>query len=138
MELEAFLKLADTNNDGKISRSEFEAIICKRFDQDVSQVGRASLEDLANLFKSFDRDGDGHIVAEDVHHLLVLLGGTTTQSILKLEVDKMDSDGDGKVSFAEFVKYVREAENDNVNRHGILSSSLNKLRGKSEMLRSKR
>ena len=140
-EIDAFLKLVDTNGDQVISREEFKDVLAKRFDHDLAPtVEHASLEDLATLFKAYDKNGDGYISADDVHHVLTLLGSHTSRSVVQNEWEQLTGDANGLVTFAQFVKYVREIEAQKRKRdEGVAgTSSVLKLRDRRDLLRSKR
>jgi len=141
-EIDAFLKLVDTDGDQLISRQEFAEVLAKRFDSDLAPAPEhASLEDLAKLFKAFDRNGDGYIGADDVHHVLSLLGSTTTRSVVQNEWSQLTGgDIEGQVTFAEFVKYVREMEKEKRSRgSGVAgTSSVLTLRDRRDLLHSRR
>jgi calcium-dependent protein kinase len=124
-ESDAFFKLADVNQDMVISREEFDQVMAIRFDQELASTRAPSrLEDLETLFNAFDSDKDGYICEGDVAHVLSLLGGShMNKSALTKELAVMDSDGDGRVSFAEFVRYIRSQEME------MASSPLNASKG---------
>lgn len=141
-EIDAFLKLVDTNHDDKISKEEFDAVLVKTFEGDNAFVAEhARLEDLSTLFQAFDRNNDSYVSIEDVHHVLSLLGSKTTRSAVKNEWSGADEDGDGLISFAEFVKFVRKSEVEKHNRAGGAVSGMSSvmaLRTKHDMLKSRR
>ena len=138
-ELDSFLRMADTNNDGKVSREEFEAVLSAQFQNASAARTCSSLEVLEVLFASFDRDNDGYIAVDDVDHVLSLLGSSSARSAGRLELEDADLDGDGRVSFAEFVRFVRLVEEEKMERGtGGLTSSVMLPRGKRDMLRSRR
>jgi len=138
-ELDSFLQMADTNNDGKVSREEFEAVLSAQFQNASAARTCSSLEVLEVLFASFDRDNDGYIAVDDVDHVLSLLGSSSARSAGRLELEDADLDGDGRVSFAEFVRFVRLVEEEKMERGtGGLTSSVMLPRGKRDMLRSRR
>ena len=115
-------------------------MLAKRFDTEASPVAdHASLEDLATLFKAYDKDQDGYISADDVHHVLTLLGSSVTKSIVQSEWADV-TDEEGLVSFAQFVKHVRHIESEKRKRDtGVAGmSSVMKLRDRRDLLRSRR
>jgi calcium-dependent protein kinase len=141
-EIDAFLKLVDTDGDELISKAEFAEVLAKRFDKDTAPpvAEHASLEDLAILFKALDKDSDGYVNADDVYHVLTLLGSTATKSLVQAEWSQVTEDESGLVSFADFVKYVRKGEGQKRRREdGVAgTSSILKLRDKRDLLRSRR
>lgn len=141
-EIDAFLKLVDTDGDSLISKEEFSAVLAKRFDGEVAPgPEHASLDDLSKLFKAYDKNGDGYISADDVHHVLTLLGTATTKSAVNNEWCQVTGgDVEGLVNFSQFVKYVRELENEKRSRDtGVAgTSSVLRLRDRRDLLQSRR
>jgi Ca2+-binding EF-hand superfamily protein len=116
-------------------------VMAKRFETEVVGPLRsehASLEDLATLFKAYDKNDDGYMSADDVHHVLTLLGSSVTKSLVQNEWASV-VDENGLVSFAQFVKHVRDIESQKRKDDGVSSvSSVLKLRDKRDLLRSRR
>jgi len=76
------LAKADTNNDGVITRAEFT-------------------EARAKLFKRMDRNGDGYLSEDDAPRFS--LRGKNGKDRIAQAILLTDKDGDGKVSYDEFV-----------------------------------
>ena len=65
----------------------------------------------ANLRRSFnnvDKDSDGFLTASEVRLALKESGRDVTMQYAQKLVDKLDKDGDGKVSLEEFVAYSKQ------------------------------
>jgi Ca2+-binding EF-hand superfamily protein len=69
-------------------------------------IEKREKENLAKVFKKIDLDNDGTITKDEIHrfyqtnrhaHSLKL-----SEAEVKLIFDKMDTNGDGKISFLEF------------------------------------
>ena len=56
-----------------------------------------------DIFDQFDRDGDGYITVEDLKGALLSMGKDLTDDELRQLISEADLDGDGKVSFKEFL-----------------------------------
>ena len=56
------------------------------------------------IFLEFDRDGDGFITKEDLKGALLSMGKEMTDAEVGQLLDEADLDGDGKVSFKEFLR----------------------------------
>lgn len=122
-ELDAMCRMLDSDNDGKISREEFEIVLRAPAGSPYSSVRQTtSLEDISFLFSVFDRDGDGYIQMEDFQHVLGLLGSTISASGLYNEIAQVDLNNDGRVDFTEFVTYWRAMERERM-RQGYESIS---------------
>jgi len=111
-ELKQMLKMLDTDNDGRISREEFNIVLRAPPGSPYSSMRqkRTSVEDLEFLFRVFDRDKDGYIEFADFRHVLGLLGACISESLLLNQISLVDVDKDGKVDFTEFVQFWRMME----------------------------
>ncbi|XP_039268176.2 uncharacterized protein LOC120343126 [Styela clava] len=56
------------------------------------------------VFQHFDKDGDGYICPEELRDLFSSFGDEITEKDLTDMITEADHDGDGKVSFSDFVK----------------------------------
>lgn len=97
-EAEAMMREADTDGDGFISLEEFVA---------VNRTGEgdaaACMEDLRLAFGVYDRDGNGVISAEELHHVLRSMGEKASLSACRSMIRSVDRNGDGAVNFDEFL-----------------------------------
>ena len=63
-----------------------------------------SKEEMRNLFRAFDRDGNGFVSASELREMMARLGMRISAEEVERMVKKADADGDGKVNYEEFVK----------------------------------
>lgn len=64
----------------------------------------ADIEVLRAAFNQFDLDGDGAITAAEFRSVMAGLGDTTmTEAQAQALLDNADSDGDGRMTWDEFV-----------------------------------
>lgn len=56
------------------------------------------------IFLEFDRDGDGFITSDDLKAALLSMGKKMTDAEVRQLLNEADLDGDGKVSFKEFLR----------------------------------
>ena len=63
-----------------------------------------SKEEMRQLFRTFDRDGNGFISASELRKVMKRLGTRISAEEVERMVRKADADGDGKVNYEEFVK----------------------------------
>jgi len=65
----------------------------------MSETSLTTNEKLQSCFRMFDKDGSGLVSAEELKTVLEAAGSTDFDQIIK----EFDSNGDGEVSFDEFV-----------------------------------
>ena len=100
------LKKMDTDADGTVGKSEFQAAL-----EGVSSklgVAVGSTEDADAMFDSVDADANGSLTGSEVGQIIqnMLVGGGT-QAFVQTRGDEgrfaeLDADGDGSISMAEF------------------------------------
>ena len=102
-DVDAMMQAADTDGNGSVEFSEFAAMMGKRVADDDGEENI-----LAEVFKVFDKDGSGHIDASELHAIFRNLETDSFRSLNTREVDELlkeaDTNGDGKISYDEFVK----------------------------------
>ncbi|KAK8690983.1 hypothetical protein V6N13_074504 [Hibiscus sabdariffa] len=98
-QLQALIQKADTNNNGLVEFSEFVSLVAPEL---LSEKSPYNEEQLKQLFKMFDRDGNGYITAAELAHSMAKLGHALTVEELTGMIKEADTDGDGMISFEEF------------------------------------
>jgi Ca2+-binding EF-hand superfamily protein len=63
-----------------------------------------SHEELHTSFRQFDQDGSGYIQASELESIMHKMGQRVNRSQIDAMVKSLDTSGDGKISFDEFVK----------------------------------
>uniref|UniRef100_A0A7C8ZVC6 2-alkenal reductase (NAD(P)(+)) n=1 Tax=Opuntia streptacantha TaxID=393608 RepID=A0A7C8ZVC6_OPUST len=109
-QLEALIQAADKNSNGMIEFSEFIALVAPDL---IPAKCPYTEEQLRQLFKMFDRDGNGYITAAELAHSMAKLGHALTAEELTGMIKEADTDGDGCISFQEFSQAITSAAFDN-------------------------
>ncbi|XP_030524920.1 probable calcium-binding protein CML17 [Rhodamnia argentea] len=109
-QLEALIQKADTNNNGLVEFSEFVALVSPEL---LPAKSPYTEEQLKQLFRMFDRDGNGFITAAELAHSMARLGHALTVEELTEMIKEADTDGDGRISFHEFSQAITSAAFDN-------------------------
>ena len=73
-------------------------------------MGAAEVDELISMFKKFDRNGDGSIDGSELKALLHVSGADASDAQVATMLADNDTDGDGVISFSEFVGIVRAGE----------------------------
>ncbi|GER57490.1 calmodulin [Striga asiatica] len=102
-EAELMMNEMDFNGDGFVDLDEFVAVVVKN-EQDSENRGIFKESDeIMEVFRVFDVNGDGLISAEELHRVLVRVRcGKCSVKECKKMIKGVDRDGDGFVSFEEF------------------------------------
>ncbi|GMY06372.1 probable calcium-binding protein CML18 [Fagus crenata] len=109
-QLDALIQKADKNSNGLIEFSEFVALV----EPDLIPAKCPYTEEqLRQIFKMFDRDGNGYITAAELAHSMAKLGHALTVEELTGMIKEADTDGDGCIDFQEFAQAITSAAFDN-------------------------
>lgn len=107
--LERILQIFDKNKDDEIQFSEFISVLSTLSDKGTKE------DKLRFAFQVYDIDSDGYISNGELFRVLKMMVGTNLTDVqLQQIVDKSvlegDLDGDGKISFEEFVKMIGNSD----------------------------
>ena len=75
-------------------------------DEDTHGLSPEELNELKEVFKTFDKDGDGTIDVEELGTALRSLGQNPTKEEVRKLIDETDKDGSGHIDFPEFCDLV--------------------------------
>ncbi|XP_058183036.1 probable calcium-binding protein CML16 [Rhododendron vialii] len=97
-QLHDLLSNMDSNGNGSIEFDELvEAIL-----PDMTEAVLINQDQLAEVFKAFDRDGNGYITAAELAGQMAKMGHPMTYRELTEMMREADTNGDGVISFHEF------------------------------------
>ena len=97
-EINQIIRMADQDGDGEIDYDEFVELRRK--------LKGDEKEDLRKAFDVFDQDGNGSISQVELKIVLDKIGIKMSETELKRTMSEADTDGDGEISFTEFVDVV--------------------------------
>lgn len=109
-QLDALSQKADKNSNGLIEFSEFVSLVAPDL---LPAKSPYTEEQMRQLFRMFDRDGNGYITAAELAHSMAKLGHALTAEELTGMIKEADSDGDGRINFEEFSHAITSAAFDN-------------------------
>ena len=91
----------DTDKSGFIDYSEFVVAA-------MNENQLTTNEKMQAAFKMFDKDGSGIISADEIREVLSFGGtNTLTKVVLDAIIKQVDENGDGKISYEEFVDMLK-------------------------------
>jgi len=98
-ELEEMVFRVDTNSNGSVDFDEFVDLVVSHNGVGVEE---GVDDDIAQVFKMFDKDGNGKISADEVRSTMKELGENLTPQEVKAMISEADIDGDGQIDIHEF------------------------------------
>ncbi|CAK9143770.1 unnamed protein product [Ilex paraguariensis] len=97
-EIQEMINEVDPDGNGTIDFEDFLGIMARKMKQDNVA------EEFKEAFKVFDRDQDGYISALELREVMINLGERLTDEEAEQMIREADLDGDGLVSYEEFVR----------------------------------
>ncbi|KFK41774.1 hypothetical protein AALP_AA2G170500 [Arabis alpina] len=110
-EVNNIIRGADVDGDGQLSYDEFVKLMIKMdaegkyFATDVT-LTKEEEEEMRGRFRSGDVNNDGFITAEELLYAVRKTGAKITEADVKNAIGAVDDNGDGRLSYDEFVKYM--------------------------------
>lgn len=111
-ELQDMLQEVDSDGDGNVSFEEFVSILSKSMvgTGNCSSSAEQEERELRDAFRVFDKHNRGYICASDLRAVLQCLGEDLSEEEIEDMIKEVDSDGDGRIDFLEFVHALGEPE----------------------------
>uniref|UniRef100_A0A7C8YSG2 Calcium/calmodulin-dependent protein kinase n=1 Tax=Opuntia streptacantha TaxID=393608 RepID=A0A7C8YSG2_OPUST len=103
-EIEQLLGAADVDKSGTIDYMEFVTATMHRHRLERD-------ENLFEVFKYFDKDGNGYITRDELRQAMTEYGMGDEKTIDEI-LDDVDTDKDGTINFEEFVNMMRKGTTD--------------------------
>ncbi|KAI4335836.1 hypothetical protein L6164_014443 [Bauhinia variegata] len=98
----------DANGNGSVEFDELVNAILPDMNEEIL----LNQEQLTQVFKSFDRDGNGYISAAELAGAMAKMGQPLTYRELREMIKEADIDGDGVISFNEFTTVMARSASD--------------------------
>ena len=98
IQLQDMINEVDIDGSGTIEFAEFLALITRKTEESEAE------DELREIFRVFDEDGDGYISAVELKHVMRNLGEKLRDEDVKKMIEEADMDGDGKLNYEEFAK----------------------------------
>ncbi|QHO18218.1 hypothetical protein HN873_034610 [Arachis hypogaea] len=116
-QLHALLSKMDKNGNGYVEFDELVHVLIPREDHSHSHSHSHSniflnQEQFLDVFRVFDRDGNGFITAAELAGSMARMGQPLTYRELAAMMAQADSNGDGVISFEEFVNILAKSASD--------------------------
>lgn len=97
-QIHALLTNMDANGNGSIEFDELVEAILPNLDEEVL----ITQEQLLEVFRSFDRDGNGYITTAELAKQMAKMGQSLTYAEISELMKEADTNGDGVLNFNEF------------------------------------
>ncbi|XP_015883151.2 probable calcium-binding protein CML15 [Ziziphus jujuba] len=107
-QIHVLLANMDSNGNGSVEFDELVNAILP----DMSEEILINQEQLLEVFRSFDRDGNGYISAAELAGSMAKMGQPLTYKELTEMIKEADTDGDGVISFNEFASVMAKSASD--------------------------
>ncbi|RAL41246.1 unnamed protein product [Cuscuta campestris] len=97
-QIQALLANMDANGNGAVEFEELARAILP----DMTEEILVNQEQILEVFRSFDRDGNGYITLAELAGSMAKMGQPLTYRELTEMIREADTDGDGVINFNEF------------------------------------
>ena len=91
-------------------------------DQYFDKLSPQEMGEFHEAFSLFDKDGDGHITSKELGTVMLALGQHPTKDDLENIIAEVDVEGDGTVTFSEFLYLIAPRMNDCISKKDIEKS----------------
>ena len=102
-ELDKMIKEIDVNNEGQIYFNQFLKIMAKRLKNRKEDENKY----LKSLFSTLDRNNNGLISIHEIRYIMTHSNGNIGENDIETIMKEADTDGDGLISFEEFMMIMK-------------------------------
>ena len=102
-EIKEIIKEIDVNNEGRIYFNQFLKIMAKR----IKNVKEDEDKYIKKLFSFLDRNNNGLISLHEIKYIVTHSSENITDRDIELLMKEADTDGDGLISFEEFMTIMK-------------------------------
>ncbi|KAI0211820.1 hypothetical protein LSAT2_003310, partial [Lamellibrachia satsuma] len=88
--------------DGTLNFDEFLGVV-----QQLKADVRQTEDDLVDVFRVLDQDGDGYISQADLRDIIIRLQLDLTHEDMEEMIAEVDKDGDGQIDYEEFLNIAK-------------------------------
>ena len=103
-ELAKIIKEIDINNTNQIYFNQFLKIMAERLKNTKNDEDKY----LKSLFLSLDRNNNGFISIHEIRYIITHSNENITESDIRAMMEEADTDGDGYISFDEFMTIMKD------------------------------
>ncbi|VFQ64027.1 unnamed protein product [Cuscuta campestris] len=96
-ELEEMIKEADTDGSGTVDFNEFIELMAS------NKLGREEEEELRDAFRVLDKDNNGHITVDELHHVMHSLSQKLNDAQVEELMEEADMHNNGVIDYQQFV-----------------------------------
>ena len=100
--VEIVMKDLDEYGNGTIEFPEFLQLLSQKLNNN-----QPNFDEINEVFRVFDKDGDGFITTEEIQQEMGNHGDVFTEEQVKEMIKGADTNGDGKIDYEEFVKLMQ-------------------------------
>lgn len=107
-QIHSLLANIDSNGNGCVEFDELVKAVLPEMNEEILMNQERVLE----VFKCFDRDGNGYISAAELARAMAKMGQPLTYRELTQMIKEADANGDGVISFDEFAAVMARSASD--------------------------
>jgi len=96
------LRDAGVDEDGEVEYDEFVKLMTS------DKARKVTMGAIRRYFDTLDKDGSGYITTAEMRHAYTTLGHGLTDRQMDLLIDRYDVDGNGELTFDEFVTFIKD------------------------------